>query len=69
MSMNNKVLIIGGNSGIGKSNVEQLKAKGSYEIITASRNNEEGGENQHNLDILEDSPEIPLIKGPLSAPM
>lgn len=67
MSMNNKVLIIGGNSGIGKSIVEQLKAKGSYEIITASRNNEEGGENHHNLDILEDSPEFPLIEGPLSA--
>lgn len=67
MNMNNKVLIIGGNSGIGKSIVELLEAKGSYHIITASRNDTGGAPNHHDLDILEESPDFPSIEGPLSA--
>lgn len=58
--MLNKVVIIGGNSGIGEVLNQQLHAEG-IETITASRNADNA------VNVLDDNPTFPEIDGPIDA--
>jgi NAD(P)-dependent dehydrogenase (short-subunit alcohol dehydrogenase family) len=55
-----KVVIIGGNSGIGEVLKEQLKAEG-VETITASRNSENA------VDVQDENPSFPEVEGPIDS--
>ena len=57
--MTKRVLIVGGNTGIGAALNEQLLAEGT-ETILISRN--QGG-----VDVLEDEPNFPVIEGGIDA--